>query len=96
MTSRYTLALTKAGKFILLPASCQAMLEFIDAHPGAMYDEISEHLGIDVPTLTTYASRMANEHLLVRTPTKIDGRIRTTLTLAPGIKFGITAHSLKE
>jgi len=64
-----------------------AMLVFIEEHPGALYDEVAEHIGFDCPTTTAYASRLERIKLLQRTLIKLDGRRRTQLTLQDNVQL---------
>lgn len=85
MTERLTVAQTADGRPAIISAAQHAMLTFIRQHPGALYIEVAEHIGFDVPSVTSYASRMERAQLLERKPMRVGNRNRTTLHIRQGV-----------
>lgn len=73
------------GNPCIVSATQYAMLLFVQEHPGAMYTEVSDHVGFDVPSVTTYASRLEKAGLIERTIVRIDRRNRVQLTIPEGV-----------
>lgn len=81
---RLTVVQTADGRPCIVSDAQHRMLRFVSAHPGAMYDEVAEHIGFDRPSVNTYASRLEKAGLLNRELRRIDRRNRVTLTVPDG------------
>lgn len=69
------------------PRISQAMvdiLKFVQAHPGAMYEEIADHLGVQVPSVNVHASRLEKVGLVERTKERIGRSVRAFVSLCEG------------
>lgn len=86
---KLTVVRSSDGKFCLVSGVQHAMLTFVQEHREALYREISEGVGLDRPTVTTYAGRMEKAKLVRRSRLKINGIQYATLTLEPGVVLNL-------
>jgi DNA-binding MarR family transcriptional regulator len=76
-----------ASSLCVISTAQHQMLVFIRDHPGALYDEVAEHIGFNRPSTTTYASRLEKIGLIFREQEKIDGKWRTLLYLQENVQL---------
>lgn len=88
-SARMTVVLTHKGHPCIVTDSQKRMLAFIELRPGALYDDIGEHVGFDRASVTTYMSRLAKAQLIKRGRCKVDGRWRVAVSLRPGVQLHI-------
>lgn len=94
MAIQYGIAKAASGKVFLLTKSAQRVLEYVQAHPGAMYEEIAAAADIKLNTLIVYAQRMDEAMLIRREHVKYDGRPRTQLYVRSHVKTDFKVHHI--
>lgn len=85
---KLTIVKNSEDQFCFVSMAQHKMLQYVKDHPGCFYDEVALHIGFDVPSTTTYASRMAKAKLIVRGKKLMDNkRYKTHLTLLESVQL---------
>lgn len=84
-TPRRTVVQTADGRPCIVTNAQFKLLDFVRKHPGAMYNEVANHVGFDRPTVNTYASLMEKVGLILRKHSRMDGRVRVMLEIHEGV-----------
>lgn len=79
-----TVVQTPDGRPCIVTKTVHDILKFVQEHPGAMYEEIGEHLGVKVPSVNVYVSRLEKVGLVERTKERIGRSVRAFVTLCEG------------
>lgn len=85
--NKRTVVQTADGRPCIVSMQQKNILTFVQQHPGAMYNEVADHIGFDIPSVNTYASRLEKADLLTREHIRIDGRIRVMLKINSGVQL---------
>lgn len=79
-----TVVQTPDGRPCIVTGTVFQLLKFVQAHPGAMYEEIADHLDIKVPCVNVYASRLEKVGLIQRSKERIGRTVRAFVTIPEG------------
>jgi len=91
---RLSVVVASDGAAVIVSGAQLSMLQFVREHPGALYEEIAEHIGFDRASVNTYASRLDRAKLVRRKSVKVEGRIRAAVHLARGVNLNVRVRKV--
>lgn len=92
MKRRLSVVMAPGDTPVIVSESQLRMLQFARSFPGSFYSDIAEHIKFDVPSVTSYASRMERVGLIKRKHVEVDGRTRAVVFLAKDVRIDLTVR----